>query len=75
MAQASLETGFAAAEYEAHKRTFLNTAEECRQQGILFVPLVAETSGGWGASALATFRKLAKLAAGRRVAPPCQRPF
>ena len=65
VAQASLTTGFAAAEYEARKRSFLNSEEECRQQGILFVPLVAETSGGWGASALTTFRKLAKLAGGR----------
>ena len=58
-------TGHSATEYEARKRSFLNTEEECRQQGILFVPLVAESSGGWGASALATFRRMAKLASGR----------
>ena len=58
-------TGAAAADYEIRKRTFLNTEEECRQQGILFVPLVAESSGGWGASAFSVFKRMAKLAAHR----------
>ena len=65
LAQASRIAGFAATEYETRKRTHLDTEEECRQQGILFIPIVAETSGGWGPSALATFKKLAKRAAGR----------
>ena len=60
-----MEAGAAAVEYEGRKRQFLNTEEECRQQGILFVPLVAESSGGWGPTALSTFRKIAKRAAGR----------
>ena len=63
--QAARETGHAAAAYEERKRSFLQTEEECRQQGILFVPLVAESSGGWGPTALAVFRKLAKRSAGR----------
>ena len=58
-------TGHAAAHYEAWKRTYLQTEEECRQQGVQFVPLVAKSSGGWGASAFATFRRMAKLASGR----------
>ena len=37
-----------------------NTEEECGQQGILFVPLVAESSGGWGASAFSVFKRMAK---------------
>ena len=60
-----MEPGHAASEYEARKRSFLQTEEDCRQQGIHFVPLVAETSGGWGGAALATFKKMAKLASGR----------
>ena len=65
MSEASRVTGAAAADYEIRKRTFLNTEEECRQQGILFVPLVAESSGGWGASAFSVFKRMAKLAAHR----------
>ena len=63
--QASRETGHAAVAYESRKRSHLRTEEECREQGILFVPLVAESSGGWGPSALAAFRKMARRAAGR----------
>ena len=65
VAQASRTRGFAAAEYEAWKKSYLNTEEECRQQGILFVPLVAETSGGWGSASLAVLRRMAKRASGR----------
>ena len=65
LGQASLAAGHAATEYEARKRSYLNTEEECSHQGILFVPLVAESSGGWGETALATFRRIAKLASGR----------
>ena len=71
--RASSETGYAAVAYESRKRSYLQTEEECRQQGILFVPLVAESSGGWGPSALAAFRKMAKRAAGRSgLATPAQ---
>ena len=65
--QAALEAGSAARSYEDHKRSHLQTEEECRQQGILFVPLVAEASGGWGSSAIHTFSKLARMAARRGV--------
>ena len=33
-------------------------AEDCQQQGLAFVPLVAESLGGWHDSALAHIRKL-----------------
>ena len=65
LAQAASETGAAAVDYESRKRQYLDTEEECQQQGILFVPLVAESSGGWGPTALATFRRLAKRAGER----------
>ena len=44
--QAALQVGSAARNYEDHKRSYLQTEEECRQQGIIFTPLVAEASGG-----------------------------
>ena len=65
VAQAALEAGAAAVEYEGRKRQFFSREEECLQQGILFVPLVARSSDGWGPVALCTFRMIAKRAAGR----------
>ena len=50
----------AAAAYEAHKRAYLNTAEDCVAQVIAFIPMVGEPSGGWGTSAICTFKALAK---------------
>ena len=60
-----MATGHAAAQYEGWKRSYLQTEEECCQRGVKFVPLGAESSGGWGASALATFKRMAKLASGK----------
>ena len=65
LVQAATTKGAGASMYEAHKRSHLDTYEECRQQGIAFIPLVAEPSGGWEASALSTFSKWAKLATKR----------
>ena len=58
-------SGAAAEAYEEYKRTYLNTAADCQQHGLSFVPLVAECSGGWGPSAMCTFKALAKAAAAR----------
>ena len=60
VANAARMAGAAAVQYEGVKRTFLNTADVCAAQGIKFVPMVAETSGGWGPSGLKTISKLAK---------------
>ena len=65
MGQAARETGAAAAAYEQWKRDFLNTDIECTQQGVCFVPVVAESTGGWGAEGVKTLRQLAKAAGGR----------
>ena len=62
--------GAAAEAYEAYKRSFLDTAAVCRAQGIAFVPLVAESSGGWGASAMCTFKRLARAIAIRTDSDP-----
>jgi hypothetical protein len=52
----------AAGLYEKEKRTHLGTAEACRAQGIEFVPMVAEPSGGWGPSGLAALTRIARAA-------------
>ena len=59
---ASVRPGAAAQLYEEHKRTFLQTEAQCSAQGVLFLPVVAESSGGWGESALTVLGKLAKKA-------------
>ncbi len=69
LSQSSLGAGHAASQYEGQKRTYLGTEKDCRGQGILFVPMVAESSGGWGPSAIATFINFAKLAIRRGVQP------
>ena len=46
LSQASQTSGAAALLYEQHKRVYLNTEAECAQQGVLFIPLVAESTGG-----------------------------
>ena len=67
LTQAVLASGAAAVQYEQRKRNFLDTETQCSQQGVLFIPMVAESSGGWGPSGRSTLRKLAK-AAGQRCA-------
>ena len=50
-------------DYEAHKRSHLQTQELCSAQGIQFVPLVVESRGGWGPAAIKTWRTLAAATA------------
>ena len=61
--QASTTAGAAAVAYEAHKRAYLHTADACAAQGIAFLPMVGEPSGGWGPSAICTFKSFAKAQA------------
>ena len=63
--QAALTAGAAAKAYEARKRTHLDTEALCNQQGIQFLPIVAECSGGWGADSLKSLRHLARVSADR----------
>ena len=60
---APMAPGMAATEYEKTKRSHLNTAALCEQQGFAFVPVVGEPSGGWGPSAMCVFKSLARAAA------------
>ena len=67
--EASHRAGATAKWYEDHKCVYLDTQRQCEAQGIKFVPVVAERSSGWGPSALAVFRKIAKIAAARDGTP------
>ena len=42
----------------AHDRKLRGAKEECRRQGLAFVPLAVEALGGWHPSAEAQIRKL-----------------
>ena len=66
---ASGEAGAAAGLYETHKKVFLDTEDQCEQQGISFLPMVAESSGGWGPSGVIVLKTLAKKAAARDGSP------
>jgi hypothetical protein len=63
MIQAAERAVAAATAYETHKRSHLNTDVECTRQGVAFIPMVAESSGGWGPQGFETLRQLAKIAA------------
>ena len=60
---ASKEALFAAKAYSETKRSHQNTAFECEQHGVSFIPMVAETSGAWSPEATLVFKHLAKKAA------------
>jgi hypothetical protein len=48
--------------YEDFKREHLNTQQLCQQEGITFIPMIAEADGGgWGPEAHKVFCELAKL--------------
>ena len=52
LAQASVHTAAAAEAHARHKELHLHTAQACEQQGVKFVPMVAECTGAWDPSAL-----------------------
>jgi len=61
--EASTRMGAAAAAYEVTKREYLGTAADCQSNGIAFIPMIAETSGGWGVSGICTLKALARTVA------------
>jgi hypothetical protein len=63
LSHSSQHVGAAAAAYEAFKRNHLNTAAECASQGLSFIPMIAEPSGGWGPSGICTLKAFARAAA------------
>ena len=46
--------------YEHVKRSYLDTASHCREEGLEFVPMVADALGGWGPSAQKAWHTLAR---------------
>ena len=60
---AAAESNAAARAYEQAKRLYLNTADDCQRQGINFIPMVGEPSGGWGPSAMWVFKTVSKAIA------------
>ena len=56
-----LQASSAAKWYDEFKRGYLDTEAQCLAQGVEFLPLVAESSSGWGVSALKCFRKVVKM--------------
>ena len=65
LASASQIEGAAAAAYAHHKETYLATAQTCERQGILFLPMVVETTGNWDARAYKVLRHIAQGVASR----------
>ena len=58
-----------ATEYEAHKRSHLQTQEACAAQGLQLITLVAEATGAWGPTALKTWQALAHALSARTGEP------
>ena len=65
LAKASRETAAAAADYARHKENHLNTAQCCEAQGIVFVPMVVESTGTWDKGAEVVLKHLARAVAAR----------
>ena len=59
--KSAVDGSTATVEYEAFKRTHLNTEALCRDEGVNFIPMVCEADGGgWGPAAHKVWSELAK---------------
>ena len=66
VANSALDGSKACMDYEVRKCSHLDTSAACATEGLQFVPLVVEAcSGGWGPTALKTWRSLAAAIAAR----------
>jgi len=62
--QSTRDGSAAATAYEAYKRSFLDTAVQCQEEGMIFIPMVMEAHGGsWGSDARRAWAQVAKAAA------------
>ena len=68
--QASQASGSSAAAYASVKSSHHNTAQLCAEQGIHFIPVVAETTGTWDATSAQVLRTISRAAAAREGAEP-----
>ena len=61
MTEQARKGGSAAEAYEELKRSHLNTAQQCAEDGLNFIPMVIEAhSGAWGECALKCLKEMAK---------------
>ena len=64
MQDSAADGGTATRKYEDFKRGFLDTAEQCRANGFLFIPIVIEAhSGALGLAARKVIREMGRLSA------------
>ena len=69
--QASLEeAGTQGGAYSAVKMSDLDTASLCQQQGLSFIPLVAETTGAWAPASAQVLKGIVRAAAAREQGDP-----
>jgi hypothetical protein len=67
---AGQQTGAAAAAYARHKESFLNTAQTCEDAGVVFVPMVVESTGEWDSGAAIVLKHIARAVAARQGEEP-----
>ena len=61
LARSASDPSAATNSYAATKRSYLDTAQQCHDEGITFIPMVAEgASGGWGDDAERVWSKIAR---------------
>ena len=59
--RSAVDNKAATSHYEDFKRTHLQTEAKCREEGILFIPMICEADGGgWGEAAQQVWSELAK---------------
>ena len=57
----AIDHSHALVEYEHFKREHMSTAQQCKQQGLQFTPMVVEGHGGsWGPAAKEAFKNIAR---------------
>ena len=62
VARSAVSANAATLAYKDFKREHLDTQQLCQQEGITFIPMIAEADGGgWGPEAHKVFNELAKL--------------
>ena len=64
LADLAMDADAAASKYEDFKCSFKDTRNLCQNQGITFIPMMMEaTGGGWGKTARSVWSELAKSSA------------
>ena len=69
---AANETLTAAIQYDARKRTYMNTEKICFAAGVVLNPMVAEITGAWSPNATRALKSLSKALALRTGGRHCK---